>query len=660
MAHQDSYEGFEIEISRCTCEECNRWEVRILASPFDRPRAKFIPPYNPETFLVDIEGLEPLLLSNRDAEVQEAQALARKIGGRLRDSIMSGAVGETFRRCVREAAERGGPVGLRVRFSFGHPKDFQPEIVGLPWELLLEPDNDGFLSRGARSQVVRYVDLPVRTEALKIPRPLRVLAIGASPKVDWLPPIDALIEEHKEGLRERLRRQADVRMKFLRKPTLKALKEELSRRDYHVLHFLGHGDLEEDTGRGFLFFENDEGGCREVPGEMLAELLERPGANPLRVAVINACQGAKTPRMPHHRYWAGVGNALVAHGFPAVVAMQFSISGKAAIAFSDGFYGALAAGKAVDVAVAEGRQQIMADSEIPDTLEWATPVLTLRTRDARVFEVEDSAPPPVRLGILSIEGFGGEAIRDDAERLLDLTPQFPEGHFHNPSGGVDFWNCKIAPKLRDFLRDEIADRYPNHLDLAAQQSLAFACGYFVPAKAGVEVWVGQRSRTGSEVWKETDPVPQGAPGWQEREVITLDQRSSNLAVAIGMTRPSDGDVQRYLDPRDARATERAEPPIAGRLWIAELEGEPGSRRVEGGGHAMQLAERLAQDLNRYLGKHPAETVHLFGAAPNAFWVFLGRECRLLGGRIQLYEFVHQGRTYAPSLTLPLTTGGTGS
>jgi hypothetical protein len=596
--------------------------------------------------------LEKLILSLDESKVTQARAQAREIGRKLRDAIMVGGVGETFRRCVREAAERSGPA-LRVRFSFGSPKDFRPEIVGLPWELLLEPDTEGFLSRGARSQVVRYVDLPVRTEALEIPRPLQVLAVTASPQVKWLTDIDDLIEEHRRGLLEGLKRRPDVRVRFLRKPTLGALKTELDRRDYHVLHFFGHGDLEEEDGRGFLFFEDDERGCKPVSGETLAELLERPGVNPLRMAVINACQGAKAPREEHHRYWAGVGSALVAHGFPAVVAMQFSISEKAAVAFSEGFYGALAAGKAVDVAVAEGRQQIMADAEVADTLEWATPVLTLRTRDAKVFEVKDSAPPPVRLGVLSIDDWGGEEIRDESDRLLPLTDLFPGDHFHDPPGGEDFWNREVGPRLRDFLKDEVADRYPNQLDFAAQQSLAFAAGFFVPAKAGVEIWVGQRGREGTEVWKPTDPAPEDAPGWQKTEVQTLDQRSADLAVAIGMTWPADGDVKRYLDPRDARATGRPEPPEVGRLWIAELEGEPGNRKVLGGGHAARLAERLAQDLNRLLAERPAPRVHFFGAAPNAFWVFLGRECRLLGGEVRLYEFVRQGRTYVPSLTLPL-------
>jgi hypothetical protein len=659
MPKADLYESCEIEISRCTCEECERWEVRILASPFDRPRARFNPPYDAQSFLEDIEGLEPLLLSRKDADVLQAQALARKIGGKLRDAILSGAVGDTFRRCVREAAERGSRAGLRVRFSFGSPRDFEPEIVGLPWELLLDPDNETFLSRGARNQVVRYVDLPIRGTVLRIPRPLRVLVVMASPKVDWLPSLDPLIAEHKKGLRECLGRQGDVRMRFLKRPTLPEMQKELARRDYHVLHFLGHGDLEEDSGRGYLFFEDEAGGCREVSGEMLAEILERPGANPLRVAVINACQGAKTPRMKHHRYWAGVGNALVAQGFPAVVAMQFAISGKAAVAFGEGFYTALAAGKAVDVAVAEGRQQIMTDSEVPDTLEWATPVLTLRTRDARIFEVEDSLPQPVRLGVLSIDEFGCEAIQDQADHCLDLREYFPEGSLYDPPGSTDFWNRRIGPRLREFLRKEISDQYPNRLDFSAQQTLAFACGYFLPSRAGIELWVGQRGRSGSEVWKETDSFPEGAPTWQRRGRVSLDEGSSDLAVTVSMTWPTDRDVRRYLDPRNAGEPERSQAPIVSTLWIAELEGEPGRRRVQGGGHARYLAEHLARDLNRYLAEHPAQTVHLFGAAPTAFWVFLGRECRLLTGKVQFYEYLRQGRTYTPSLALPLVSATTG-
>jgi hypothetical protein len=64
--------------------------------------------------------------------------------------------------------------------------------------------------------------------------------------------------------------------------------------------------------------------------------------------------------------------------------MQFSVSDRAAVAFPQGFYTALAAGRPVDEAVRAGRVAILG---IPHSLEWVTPVLYLRGDAASLFTV---------------------------------------------------------------------------------------------------------------------------------------------------------------------------------------------------------------------------------------------------------------------------------
>ncbi len=76
---------------------------------------------------------------------------------------------------------------------------------------------------------------------------------------------------------------------------------------------------------------------------------------------------------------------LVRGGITAVAAMQYAITDPAAIAFSHGFYGAIARGRGVDEAVSSGRVAILGLSG--RTLEWVTPVLYLRGRDSHLFTV---------------------------------------------------------------------------------------------------------------------------------------------------------------------------------------------------------------------------------------------------------------------------------
>ena len=103
------------------------------------------------------------------------------------------------------------------------------------------------------------------------------------------------------------------------------------------------------------------------------------GHRSLRLVVLNACEGA---RSAGDDPLGGVAQALVRQGIPAVIAMQFEISDPAALVFSKSFYQALADGLPVDVAMVEARMAMFAEGH---EVEWATPVLYLRSPDGRVF-----------------------------------------------------------------------------------------------------------------------------------------------------------------------------------------------------------------------------------------------------------------------------------
>ena len=98
-------------------------------------------------------------------------------------------------------------------------------------------------------------------------------------------------------------------------------------------------------------------------------------------SVLNSCEGARTSAVDP---FAGIATSIVALGIPAVVAMQFEISDKAAITFAEELYQSLIARQdPIDVAVAEARKAVF--TEVNET-EWATPVLFLRNEDGRLFD----------------------------------------------------------------------------------------------------------------------------------------------------------------------------------------------------------------------------------------------------------------------------------
>ena len=142
-----------------------------------------------------------------------------------------------------------------------------------------------------------------------------------------------------------LRQRGLLQLTRLPTATLGALQKQLRREPYHILHFVGHGGFDQQTQDGVLLLEDETGRSRLVSGNYLGTLLHDHRS--LRLAVLNACEGART----HSDPFAGVAQQLVRQGIPAVIAMQFEITDKAAIILAREFYDALADGYPVSAGV---------------------------------------------------------------------------------------------------------------------------------------------------------------------------------------------------------------------------------------------------------------------------------------------------------------------
>jgi CHAT domain len=109
----------------------------------------------------------------------------------------------------------------------------------------------------------------------------------------------------------------------------------------------------------------------------------------LRVAVLNACRGARSTA---HDPFVGVAQGLINAGLPAVIAMQFAITDNAAIIFSDEFYGAFANSYVIEAALAEARKALFSKPQYNLT-EWGTPVLFMRSSDGHIINPPIPSPP---------------------------------------------------------------------------------------------------------------------------------------------------------------------------------------------------------------------------------------------------------------------------
>lgn len=194
---------------------------------------------------------------------------------------------------------------------------------------------------------------------------------------EWTRLCEALSELTERGV---------VTLDRLEQPTLMALRRRLRQTEYHILHFVGHGGFDTQTQDSVLVVEDQNGRARLVDGQSLSTLLR--DQTTLRLAVLNACEGARATRTDP---FAGTAQSLVQGSLPAAIAMQFEISDDAAITFASEFYRAIAEGFPIDSALAEARLAIFVQG---NGLEWGTPVLYLRAQNGQIFDIEDESSIP--------------------------------------------------------------------------------------------------------------------------------------------------------------------------------------------------------------------------------------------------------------------------
>src|SRR5206468_11681964 len=71
----------------------------------------------------------------------------------------------------------------------------------------------------------------------------------------------------------------------LQNPTIEELRDTLLLREFHVLHFMGHGGFDRESGQGVLFFTGPDDSPLPVSGTLLASHLA--GLHSLRLVFVN-------------------------------------------------------------------------------------------------------------------------------------------------------------------------------------------------------------------------------------------------------------------------------------------------------------------------------------------------------------------------------------
>ncbi len=243
-------------------------------------------------------------------------------------------------------------------------------VAEKPWEFAFDPDRQSFLAT-EEIHFVRNVLTSVPADSIKgAYAPLKILVASAQPVGLARLSIEEEIDVIRRGF-EALIEKKLVEVDILPRATVPALHGYLSTGKYNVLHFIGHGTFDDKLKKGFLVFENTDGGTSLLDERSARELLCQRG---LDLVFLNACQSSAANSADFNK---GLAQSLVAHGIPALVANQYSVLDTSATSFAQFFYWALARGMSLGRAAKEARISVNYSLQ-GDPIDWAVPVLYAR------------------------------------------------------------------------------------------------------------------------------------------------------------------------------------------------------------------------------------------------------------------------------------------
>jgi hypothetical protein len=285
---------------------------------------------------------------------------------------------------------------LRLILEF---EDKAQELAILPWEFLYYPDTDkekGFqIATRNKLILTRYVPLSVAFPTIKpVEMPLRILASVSKPTDLGIVLADPVIEAI-----GKLKEQSPGAIEVVRldNPDRRSFHQKIKEFKPHVLHFIGHGGWDEGQRAGKLALVSKDQAADWISDRDFSDYFVdyQP-----RLLFLHACEGAATDSYGGFR---GVALQMVYSGIPAVIAMQYPITNKAAIQFAQKFYECLGQGKPVDVAVQEGRLELgmyLEDSNF-SSRDFGSPVAFLQSGDAIILASREEPGSP-----------GGAAVAD--------------------------------------------------------------------------------------------------------------------------------------------------------------------------------------------------------------------------------------------------------
>ncbi|MFJ4242406.1 TIR domain-containing protein, partial [Streptomyces iakyrus] len=316
--------------------------------------------------------------------------------------------GEAASELVRqEGLARARNASLRIGLAVDDPR-----WVDLPWETLTVPGTAGPLVLSEQVELYRTVRRDSEPVAVKVPGPLRILAVVASPEsgggelLDYEQELGRILDAVDPA-----RSGHGAYVRVLNWGSLAEIRAALEQERFHILHLSCH------AAPGVLILEDEQGHADEVDTQRFMEALPADRGVPL--VVLAGCSTARACA-PHDaqasrgrppaedegdpdaggtgpddttdadaeaRIRAGLARALLERGVPAVLAMTEAVTDRYAIELAADIYQTLARAEHPNPLTAlsnarrtlEQQRRKLLEERDPRAgwPEWATPALFL-------------------------------------------------------------------------------------------------------------------------------------------------------------------------------------------------------------------------------------------------------------------------------------------
>lgn len=326
-------------------------------------------------------------------EFIDAVEFLRTLDGIEEDAITLGKLlykflfPETVQRLYdkhKTRAEEQGKEGLRVLI------EMTPSIIELthyPWEYC--HDGNAFIAIDGDTPFVRYVRTDRPDTSLDITDKVRLLVVLSSPSDMRTLQVEEEQTRIEDALEE-LIADGKVELKILSEKEngspviLRDFRKTVKRFKPHIIHFSGHGKIDNDDDEGGIVIQERDGTAALLDSSALHAIFRT--SDDLRLVVLSACQTAQEGTNKEKQRvdnFKGVATRLVDAGIQAVVAMQFEVKEETAENIMRDFYEELADGQPVDVALTEARLSVYADSKSRPF--FAIPVLYMSSTNGKIW-----------------------------------------------------------------------------------------------------------------------------------------------------------------------------------------------------------------------------------------------------------------------------------